>query len=51
MGNLGLDDVNSVVVQVKVDEALPDAVVFSRVLNHGLEEVGLEVKHLKVTCR
>jgi hypothetical protein len=36
-----------VVVQVEVDDALPDAVVLSRVLNDGLQEVRLEVQDLE----
>ena len=35
-----------VVIQVEVDDALPDAVVLRRVLDDGLEEVGLEVEDL-----
>ena len=46
VGNARLDDVEGVIVQVEVDDALPDAVVLRRVLDDGLEEVGLEVEDL-----
>ena len=36
-----------VIVQVEVDDALPDAVVLSGVLDDGLKEVGFEVEDLK----
>ena len=42
----GLDDVESVIVEVEVDDALSDAEVLGGVLNDGLKEVGLEVEDL-----
>ena len=41
-----LDDVEGVVIQVEVDDALSDAEVLSGVLHDGLEEVRLEVEDL-----
>ena len=35
-----------VIVEVEVDDALPDAIILSRVLNDWLEEVGLEIEDL-----
>lgn len=43
----GLNDVEGVIIEVEVDDALPDTVVLRRVLNDGLEEVGLEVEDLQ----
>ena len=49
VGDARLDDVEGVIVQVEVDDALPDAEVLRWVLNDGLKEVGLVVKDLKET--
>ena len=43
VGDTRLDDVESVIVQVEVDDALPNAEVLRWVLNDGLKEVGLVV--------
>ena len=37
-----------VILKVEVDDALADAIVLSRVLNNGLQEVGLEVKNVSI---
>ena len=42
-----LCDVQGVIIQIVVNSALADAVVFIRALNNGLLEVCLELKHLK----
>ena len=44
--NARLDDMEGVVIQVEVDDALSDAEVLSGVLDDGLEEVRLEVEDL-----
>ena len=49
--NAALNDVDGVVVEVVVEDALADPVVLVGVFNNWLLEVGFEVKHLKVTVR
>ena len=44
--NARLDDMEGVIIQVEVDDALSDAEVLSGVLDDGLEEVRLEVEDL-----
>ena len=46
VGNARLDDMEGIIVEVEVDDALSDAEVLSGVLDDGLEEVSLEVKDL-----
>lgn len=46
--NLGLRDVERVVVEVVVDHALANAVVFGGVFVHCFLEVGVEAQHLAI---
>jgi hypothetical protein len=41
-----LQDVKSIIIKVIVNSAFADAVVFIRILNNWLLEVGLEVQNL-----
>ena len=45
--NLWLNDVEGIIIQVEVDDALSDTVVLVLVLNNWLKEVGFEVEDLK----
>ena len=47
VGDAWLNDMERIVVQVEVKDALPDAIVLSGVLDDRLKEVGLEVEDLK----
>ena len=49
--DLGLGDVEGVVVEVVVDDALANAVVLARVLVHCLLEVPEEAQHLSVVLQ
>ena len=42
VSNSGLDDVNSVILKVVVDDAFPDAIVLVGVFNHRFLEVGFK---------
>ena len=48
VGHTRLKDVESIIIEVEVDEALSDAVVLGRVLDDRLEEVCLEIEHLNI---
>lgn len=44
--NSVLKDMESIVVEIIINSALADTVVFCGVLNNGLLEIGLEMEHL-----
>lgn len=46
--NSGLDDVNGVVVEVVVDDAFSDSVIFVGILYNWLLEISVEAKNLSV---
>ena len=46
VGHTRLEDMESIIIQVEVDDALPDAVVLRGVLNDRLQEVRLEIEDL-----
>ena len=46
-----LNDVDCIIIEVVVDGALSDPVVFGRVFDDWLLEVSFEVKNLKVSVR
>ena len=45
--NLWLNDMEGIIIQIEVDDALSDTVVLVLVLNNWLEEVAFEVEDLK----
>ena len=49
--NTALNDVNSVIIKVVVEDALSDSVVLTWVFYNWFLEVGFEIEYLKVTVR
>ena len=45
--NFWLDDVESIIIKVEVDDAFSDTIVLVFILNNRLKEVSFEVKDLK----
>lgn len=46
--NAGLDDVESIIFKVVVEDALSDSEVFVGVLNNWFLEINIELKYLKL---
>lgn len=45
--NTGFDDVNRVVFEVEIENALADAEIFGRIFNDWFLEVAFKIQHLK----
>ena len=51
VGDARLNDVESVIIQVEIDDALSNAEVLCRVLDNGFKEVRLEVEDLTIVLQ
>ena len=51
VGDARLNDVESVIIEVEIDDALSNAEVLCRVLDNGFKEVRLEVEDLTIVLQ